>query len=289
MEGTDFADAIAGTTELLMFEVERVIVDFDFSTKEFNWLTRRNCIEAVGLGSTGLFIDACLFAGSSFLPTLPHLANDALINPSTPRFKTAVDLLKRLGGTGNDICLQLSEEPTMRSSNYVDQYRKAVMSIKHHIHLTVDGKVELLRKDEMPNDVNLIVGPQLPEELYGYLSRAIIGPRTLSWRTSGEILESPPLDGGLSLTFQILVRDQLMAMHTTSLALLSYNLHRFYQHQDVQVRFWFTDQTKTISIQDATDPKTAIASWNIPMDVLSKRATALDVCGIPFSLIVLRD
>lgn len=154
----------------------------------------------------------------------------------------------------------------MQSLNYVDKYRRAYLSVRHHVVITSDGKVETLNKDSVPSDVHAFIGQRLPDELYYYQTRGIVGPRVLNWRTTGEVLESPPLDGGASSTYEKLVRDQLVPLRLTSLALLSYSLHRFYTHKDINLRCWFSEQTKTIGINDAVDPKLSISDWNFHID-----------------------
>jgi len=278
-ESSEIQAAVFGSPELLMFEVDKVITDIDFSKKEFSWVTRRSCIEALGVGSTSLFIDACLLAGSSFLPTLPQLESSTpLVAAASPKIKAAAELIKTSGMNGNSICLEAQNDPAMQLLDYLDAYRRAVMSVKHNVVFRVDGLVEPLDTKNVPSDLHAILGHRLPDELLEYLLRGVVGSRVLSWRTSGEVIESPPLDGGESITYKVLVRDQLVPFRLTALSLLSYSLHRFYQHNNVSLRTWFNpDQTKTLSISDATDPKTAIADWNVRLNVISDKAKALKV------------
>lgn len=250
-----------------MFEIERVVINLDFDRLTFSWVTRRSCIEALAVGSTSLFVDACLLAGSSFLPTLPQLDIEPSPPPKAPKIRAAADLIKRLGSfNGNAICLQYQDDPIMQSLNYVDLYHRAYLTIRNHVVIMIDGKVEPLNIDIAPSDVHEFIGQRLPDELYFYHTRGIIGPRILNWRTTGEVLETPPLDGGLSVTYQKLVREQLLPLRQTCLALLSYSLHRFYSHREVNLRCWFNEQGKTISIADVADPKTPLADWNVHID-----------------------
>lgn len=291
MEISNFADAVFGSSEILMFEVEKVILDFDFTTKEFTAVFRRTCIENLTPGSSTLFLDACLLAGSSFLPTLPQLDADIASPIKTPKIKAAAELLKRSSLTGDQICIQSQDDPAMQALKYPDSFRKAFMSVKHHVVMS-DNKLEPLKKDAAPNDVHSFVGQRLPDELLAYQSRGIVGTRVLSWRTSGEIIEAPPLDGGDSITYTRLVRDQLVPQRVQALSLLSYSLHRFYQHHSVMLQCWFEmDVPKTLSISEVQDPKTAIADWNVRLEAISEKAKALEqnASSLAFAIESLRD
>lgn len=276
MEGTDFADAVLGSSEILMFNVEKVILKIDWEAGSFSWVVRRSCMDKLGVTSTSQFVDACLLAGSSILPTLPHLEQDGPVTPRPPRIQAAADLLKRMNQDGNSICLQFQDDPAVQSPSYLERYQKAYLSIKHHVVLTPDGKVECLNKDSVPSDVHAFIGQRLPDEVYAYLSRGVIGPRVLTWRTAGEIVESPPLDGGMSAAYHQLVRDGLVPLRSSALALLSYSLHRFYQHTDVTLRLWFNrDEPKALNISSTDDPKGAISNWNVRSKAIQEKASSV--------------
>ena len=291
MEISNFADAVFGSSEVLMFEVEKVILDLDFTTKEFTGVFRRTCIENLTPGSSTLFLDACLLAGSSFLPTLPQLDAEIGSPSKTPKIKAAAELLKRSSLTGDQICIQNQDDLAAQALKYSDSFRKAFMSVKHHVVMS-NNKIEPLRKDSIPNDVHSFVGQRLPDELFTYQSRGIVGTRVLAWRTASEIIETPPLDGGESITYKMLVRDQLVPQRLQALSLLSYSLHRFYQHNSVTLRCWFEmGQSKTLSITDAADLKTTISDWNVRLEAISTKAKTLEqnASSLAFAIESLRD
>ncbi|GAB7354163.1 hypothetical protein MBLNU459_g4718t2 [Dothideomycetes sp. NU459] len=292
IEGTEACDAVAGSSELFMFDIEQVITKLDFEQKQFTWVTRRECIEGLGLTSPSMFADACLLAGSSILPTLPQLENDTTPPPRAAKIKAAAELLKRLGPTGNAICLHYQDDPLMQSLNYPERYRKAFLSIKHHVVLRLDGTVETLNSDSAPGDVHALMGQRLPDELFGYLSTGAIGPQVLNWRASGEIVERPPLDGGEADSYQKLVRNGLVPLHAAALSLLSNSLHRFYQHNDITLRCWFDNgDARKLNINDVADPKIAISGWNVRSAQIGEQATKLErnVSSLAFAVDSLQD
>lgn len=261
-----------------MFEAQQVITKLDFEQRQFTWVTRQECIDSLGLSSPNMFVDACLLAGSSMLPTLPQLDNDSTPPPRAPKIKAAAELLKRLGPTGNSLCLHYQDDPLMQSLDYIDRYRKASLSIKHHVVLRLSGTVETLNSDTAPGDVHAFMGQRLPDELYAYLSCGTIGPQVLNWRASGEIVERPPIDGGEADAYQKLVRNSLIPLRATTLSLFSQTLHRFYQHNDITLRCWFDNgETKKMNINDVADPKAAISAWNVRLAQISDKANKLEV------------
>lgn len=278
MEG-DVVDAIQGPSELLAFNTQRVILDFDFERKTFSWVTRQSCIDNLAVGNAQLWNDACLLAGSNLLQVLPSLDNDA--TPTRlPKIKAAADLLKRMGLSGNAICIQYQDEPLHRQFDYLDNYRKAVMSIQHHVITTFDGEMVTLNKESAPNDVHAFIGQRLPDEIYYYVSRGTIGTRVLSWRTSGQIVEKPPVDGGINYTYEALVRDRIIPQRVKALALLSQSLHRFYQHKDVSLKLFFQSQEgpgRALGVTDAGDVKGSVAEWHVSKVAIMDRMKVVKV------------
>lgn len=254
-----------GSSELFLFDVDKVIFRFDFDRSRFWWLSKQTCLDELGKISPEMFIDACLLSGSSFLPTFPPVENHR--KPFSIRDTTS--MLLTLGRSVTAVCTHYQDEPQVQQSNYLDRYRRARLAVKHHVILTDDGKVEPLDLDHAPSDVHEFIGLRLPEEIYFYLSRGLIGPRVLNWLTSGELVEYPPLDNGESQEYQRLIREQLDPYRTQALALLSQPLNRFFQRKDVTMRFWFgKDAEKTLSHKDLVQStRETISAWNVKENV----------------------
>lgn len=219
-------------------------------------------------------MDACLLCGNALIPPLPQLGGTSRRNKS--KIQAAVDLLMTTPGRdGNSVCSNYQDDPQFRAMRYQDKYRRTRMAIKHHVVLTAEGKAAPLDEQEAPGDIHEFVGQQLPDEIYYYLSKGVIGPRVLNWRSSGEIIELAPLDGGDSPEYRKLVLDQLTPLRTSALSLLSYSLHRFYQHKDVTLYCWFDQGTsKVISMRDLADPRPLVAKWNVSADLIQKHVLA---------------
>lgn len=258
-----------GTTELFLFDVDKVIFKFDYERSRFLWLSKQTCLDELGKISADMFVDACILSGSSFLPTFPPLENHR--KPFSIRDTTS--MLLALGPSVTAVCTHYQDEPQVQQLDYLDHYRRARLAVKHHVILTDDGQVEPLDIDHAPSDVHEFIGLRLPEEVYFYLSKGVIGPRILNWLTSGELFEYPPLDNGESPEYHNLVRNQLDPFRAQALALLSQPLSRFFQRKDVTMRFWFgKDAEKKLSHKDLLPPpREIVLSWNVKEDALKSR------------------
>jgi len=278
--GAEYIDAVVGSLELLLYDIEKVITSLefsydqslpldkiDYSQAQFSFITQQACIEELGLASHDQLIDACILSGSSLLPTLPTLSNGP-VNMSN-KIRSVVDMMKRDGQTGLSLCLQLQEDKSMKKEDYVDRYRRCRIAIKHQIVLQSSGKVRPFEAEQIPNDLNALIGQRLPEELYYYLSIAILSPGPLNQLTSAQIFELAPTDGGESDEYRSLIRDKLTSIRSSTLALLSSPLHRAYQFRDVVLRCWFDQNLETIiAVKGVTAHAAATKSWNVRADSL---------------------
>lgn len=214
-----------------------------------------------------MFVDACMLSGTSFFPTFPTL--DGGHHRKQPKIRGAMDLMMGLGRSGISVCLHYQDDPQLRSTSYLDKYRRNRLAIKHHIILTKDGKVEPLNAELAPGDIHEFIGQRLPDELYFYLSKGLIGPKVLNWRTSGEIIEQPSLDGGEWEDYRVLIRDLLTPLRISTISLLSRSLHHYYQHKDVSLRCYFDRASrKPVSTTDAADERPIIRGWAVKWDII---------------------
>jgi hypothetical protein len=252
---------------MLLFDVPEVITSWNFEQAEFTWVKRQGCLSDLGALSPDMFVDACLLSGTSLLPTFPPL--DSVSSRKQPKVKSAMEMIMNLGKSGYTACLHYENDPQCQALKYLDKYCRVRSSIKFHVVLNKDGKVEPFEVQNAPGDVHEFISSRLNDELYFYLSKGVIGSRVLNWITSGEILEQPPLDGGESEDYRSLVRDQLREVRASCLSLLASTVHRFYGHRDIKLRYWFDkdNDSDVISMKDLEDPVPIIREWNVREDV----------------------
>lgn len=263
-------DAVYASTEALLYDIDKVIVKFDFesppSAPRFSWLSKQGLLEQLNIPSADLFVDACLLSGTSFLPTFPPLENPRhQRKPFTIRDTT--QMMNNFGRSVSGVCNHYQDDSQVQQLDYLDRYRRAKMSVKHHVVFTEAGTVEPLELDKSSSDVHDFIGPRFPEELYFYLSKGVIGPRVLNWLANGQFLETPPLDNGESEDYRRLVSEQLTPLRTTTLSLLTQPLHRYYQSKDrnVTVSFWFNSNFKKVLNHANMSPAPAslVNAWHV--------------------------
>jgi hypothetical protein len=217
-----------------------------------------------------VFVDACVLAGSHFLPTLPSL--EAPNRNKQSKLNQAIEMVMSQGRSGISVVLNGQDDPRFKQTNYVDRYRRARLAVRHHPILTAEGKVEPLVSGQLPNDPHEFIGQRLPDEVLFYMSRGLINSRILTWRATSEIVEAPPMDGGDSAEYQDLVSTRLTPLRTTAINLLSSSLHNWYQHKDIDLKCWFQgDQSTTVSMKGLPEFRKSVDTWNV------KEATFKDV------------
>jgi len=245
----------------------------------FKWIKRGKCVADLRKTVSGVdiadevFVDACILAGTHFLPTLPSI--EASSRHKQSRLNQAIEMVMSQGRSGISVVLNGQEDPRFKQTNYVDRYRRARLAVRHHPVLTVEGKVEPLVSGQLPNDPHEFVGQRLPDEVLFYMSRGLINSRILTWRATSEIVEAPPMDGGDSLEYQALVSTKLTPLRTTAINLLSSSLHNWYQHKDIALKCWFqVDQSTTVSMKGLPEFRKSVDTWNVKeatfKDVISK-------------------
>lgn len=256
-------DSVVGSSEILLYNVETLITELNLDQNSFTFIRKQRCLTEFN-ANPELFLDAALLSGSSVLHTLPQLEG----GPRRAKIRVALEMLNSHDKKGNNVVTAFGGE----ANPYVDLYRRSLLSIKHHAVLTRDGKVQLLNADDAPGDLHACIGQRLPDEIYFYLSKGAISPRILNWRTSAEIVEQSPLEGGSCPEYRTLVRDQLTTIRAIALSTLSHSIHRFYQHNDVTLTCWFErGNRRPIGLSEVADPKPIINSWNAKFPVFGAK------------------
>ena len=244
-------DAVQGSASCLLYGIEQVIIDYDWGTKKVQWIRLTNCHNKLEL-TPDQFTAVCLISGSSILPALPELDRDDV----KPKIVAATRMLKSFGGDINALLR------TQQNEHLVD-YHRAQFAVKHPLIFRENGKIEPKDLDKSPSDYHEYVGQRLPPELYEYMCRGLVGPRILNWRTRGELLETPPLDGGNSSTYRDLVSAKLKPIRTQTIGLTTAMLHRYFQKTDINQICWFNEQQKVpLSITDGPDYQKNADTWH---------------------------
>ena len=275
---TALLDAVFGASDILLFGIEKLITRIDVDASAFFWITRQYCQDELGRLSSDQFVDLCLLLGSTFLPTCPLLDGSAF--PGRPvNIRDALVMFNSAGRSALNFCVQFEEDRRMQDLQYVDRYKRAFMSVKHHVYMDVDGKVGPLDVQSAPSDMHEIISQRLPEELYFYLSKGVLGPNIPNYLTSGEVLISPPLGIEDTDTYRRTVADLLNPLRAQSICLLSNSLHRFYQTKIISVNTWYdgSNDSRSINLKSMPSIKDTVQSWRINEDALPESVKKLQV------------
>lgn len=222
-------DAIFGSSNILLFNVDRLIVNFDFDYSVFSWLDKQTILSSLGGITNEQFLDICILLGSDLCPTFPPLEMIFQVNGDVFRFLQ--DIIK-IFKSGVNAILNYRHTFVPKYSDYLDLFFKALCIIKHHIVLMENGKLLPLNESDAPNDIHEFISTRLPEEIYFYLSRGIIGPHVINILISGMLIENTPMDSSDAQEYKDFL-DSIIVIQTQSLNLLTQPLHRFYQAKNI--------------------------------------------------------
>lgn len=143
----------------------------------------------------------------------------------------------------------------------------------HHPHPTAN---------DVPSDLHEIFTNRLPDEIYFYLSRGLLGPQSLVWLTSGIIAEGPPLDNGETNEYRRFVKEVITEGQTgpraTSLALISGVCNPHWNTKKIHGHFWFEGhggsggQNKQIQHNSPQTLQLAdrVAGWNVSYAIVEE-------------------
>ncbi len=251
-----------GSTECFLFGVDRVVTDFNLNDSTLSLISRATC-EGILKADKDLLRDAQLLLGTSFTPTFPAL--EAMATTKSTGIADAITILKGFGNSVVQLCNYHRENPQVQSLKYADRYKKAIMTIRHHVIMDKKGVVAPLNFEYAPGDVHEFVGQRLPEELFFYLSKGILGPEIPNWLTSGEIVLSLP--GGVldSEPYRRLVIELLNPFRSEALKILAESLNYYYQSRVIKVSPWVSQDTSnlTIEIRYAPAMKQRLLQWKV--------------------------
>lgn len=258
LEKKGYVDAVFGNPELFLFDIDKVITSLNLNSGNFTWVNKTRLRNDSHLSNDQL-TDAILLSGCSFCRTYPPF--EAAAPQAGSLFLDAVALVKRFRSIGNAITSHPDQQ------GYLEIFRKARAAIKHHVIMAEDGKVFQLERNDSPNDVHEFIGQRLPEELYFYLSRGIVGPQVLDMITTEVYIQIAPLDNNESEEYKKFL-DVLNGMRTESLSILAKSMHRYWLNREVKVYNWFdVTHPKTLVHKEIGYPLETAQKWNVREDL----------------------
>lgn len=303
-----YIHAIYGPTDTLLYpSVDKLITSLDLTSASpsFQYTSKRTFLQDLGV-SEDQFLDIGILVGFDHSPPFPPTIHEQAL-------KATVDMVKYYK-SGHAAVSAFAEHPAVKSIQYSDHYARTRSMIKYSLILSSEGTVLPLplaitspathshpnhhphhpTAADIPQDLHEIFTNRLPDEIYFYLSRGLLGPQALVWLTSGQIIENPPLDNGETTEYKRFVKEVITDGQTgpraTALALVSSVAFNFWANKKVQGFFWFEQPTghnqKPVQHNSPQTTQLAerVAGWNVVYSVVEEELRRQNSSTIDFAL-----
>lgn len=298
-----YIHALFGPTDALLYPgVDKLITSLDLTSANpsFSFTSKRSVLSDLGV-SEDQFLDIGILVGFDHSPPFPPTIHEQAL-------KATVDMVKYYK-SGHAAVSAFSEHPAVKSIGYADHYARTRSMIKYSLILSSEGTVLPLplaittppnhghpghhphhpTAADIPSDLYEIFTNRLPDEIYFYLSRGLLGPQALVWLTTGQIVENPPLDNGETTEYKRFVKEVITDGQTgpraTALALISSVAHNFWSNRKVTGYFWFEQPSphgqKPVqhNSQQTAQLAERVAGWNVPYAIVEDELRRQNVSG----------
>jgi len=197
---------VFGSPGLLLYNVQRVIIQLDFNTKGFEWVDLKTVLSKWGIDKDQ-FVDACMLAGTEYCLTYPYL-NPAYTQPPTQgqaarfNFDAAINITKQAPlinwmqtfpneemkndhVDGYCICKVLVQSSPVLHTEKCDVRPLGGTGFNNHANGT---------KNQVPKDFHDVMGEKLPSNLYYLMVQGVISHKLPQALARGEWVDkSQPL------------------------------------------------------------------------------------------------
>lgn len=302
-----YIHALFGPTDTLLYPgVDKLITSLDLSpvNPSFSFTSKRSILSDLGV-SEDQFLDIGILVGFDHSPPFPPTIHEQGL-------KATVDMVKYYK-SGHAAVSAFSEHPAVKSIQYMDHYARTRSMVKYSLILSSEGIVLPLplaisppghghqghhshhpTAADIPVDLHDIFTHRLPDEIYYYLSRGLLGPQALVWLTTGQIVETPPLDNGETTEYKRFVKEVITDGQTgpraTALALISSAAHNFWKNRKVIGSFWFDQQplphnqhnqqnAVQHNSQQTAQLAERVAGWNVTYNIVEEELRRQNVRG----------
>ena len=287
--------------------MDKLITSFDLTSANpsFTFVSKRNILTDLGL-SEDQFLDIGILVGFDLAQPFPPTVHEQAV-------KQTIDMVKYYK-TGQAAVTAFAEQPQIKSIQYPEQYARTRAMVKYSLVLTSEGTVQPLpiaspnpphgagghsnhhhpTPGDVPTDLHDVFTHRLPDEIYFYLSRGLLGPQALVWLTSGQIVENPPLDNGETTEYRRFVREVITEGATgpraTALVLISSVCNPFWNKKSVGAHLWF-EQGSTPKFISLSQPQTVqlaerVSGWTVPYAIVEEELRRQNVSLDPLSFIL---
>ncbi|KAJ7780095.1 temperature dependent protein affecting M2 dsRNA replication-domain-containing protein [Mycena maculata] len=285
-------------------------------TPTFTYISKRALLQELTV-SDDQFLDVGILVGCALSAPFPPTMHEAAV-------KATVDMVKYYK-SGFAAVTAFAEHPAVKSVGYAEQYARVRSMVRYSLILSAEGVVLPLpialpsganpgtntnnsnataagggmgsgvpTAADVPTDLHEVFTHRLPDEVFFYLSRGLLGPQALVWLTGGQIAEGPPLDNGETTEYKRFVKEVVTDGQTgpraTALALLSSVAHPFWANRKIAGFFWFEQPgphaQKAVQHNAPQTVQLAerVAGWNVSYAVVEEELRRQNSSTIDFAL-----
>jgi hypothetical protein len=252
-----YIHALYGPTDALLYPgLDKLITSLELASANptFSFASKRSILSDLSV-TEDQFLDIGILVGFDHAPPFPPTIHEQAL-------KATVDMVKYYK-SGHAAVSAFADHPGVKANQYMDYYARTHAMIKYSLILNSEGTVTPLplatpnppshghsshhlhhpTAADIPSDLHEIFTNRLPDPIYYYLSRGLLGPQALVWLTTGQIVETPPLDNGETTEYKRFVKEVITDGQTgpraTALALISGVSSSFWFNRKVKGSFWF--------------------------------------------------
>lgn len=259
--------AVYANSDILLYDVDRVITNIDFERSTFRWIEKRIILQDLAI-TDAQFLDMCLLAGFDYISTFPPLLEYS--SGGGFSFKSAIDMVKT-HRSGYMAVVNHMQNPSVARMNYLEMFSRVNCIIRHHIVFKDEGIFAPLNQEFAPNDLHELIGYKLPEEVYFYMMHGLVGPQVLNTLVTGALLENAPNCNGESIEYREFIKSSHMQkLRSLSLALLSNRLHSHYSGKKVSTVYWFDPDSPNLLDHEPAKSGVSINTWTVGEEPLKK-------------------
>jgi len=260
MQNEHIIDCVFGSTDSLLLEkTEKIIFSIEFEAKQFKYLDRSNVFSKMNL-SAKQFQDISMCVGNCFQPFVLNVFPQM---PSQSTFASLHHFVLNGGSVYNSI-LALGED-----SEELERYMKGCASIRYMPILKVNGRVEPLQytskasflshftpvspiagfdqkkteessSEKLPEDIHVLYGERLPDELFFYQSVGITCFGILETLIHSNAVERLPLDMLPSELYkEAVASDETINLWSEDLNILANPINRYFQYKKLKLTTYF--------------------------------------------------
>ncbi|KAK5631197.1 hypothetical protein RRF57_006912 [Xylaria bambusicola] len=294
MIDSDQCSAIMGSQELLLYPIQDLVIRYiDWDNRTFTGIQKKAIIKNLGV-TEPMFIDAVLMTGTSFLPSFPPLKEPSITPRQPSTVQDAVNLLRTAEKSVTNACNSFNDILSKRDPNWLQKYRRARMSVDHFVFIDETGEIKVYNYETLTHDNWEYLGYRLPEELYHYLDRGLIGARLPSWISHGRVVVFPTLDGVSPAEYRHLVTSQLIDLRQLAIYLVLSRMNRGIQFKPINIRLWYDEKYSHKIEYRPQDPQAVKAiqqahSWDVKEAIVKQYFPDAKHGSVLFEVLALKN